>query len=59
MAIYDTGSMGNQGVVSQLPSCSRLFSSFYCVLFIESTLENGEKRDVFGTLSVLKNSVTM
>lgn len=59
MSIYYTGSMGNQGAVSQLPSCFRLFSSFYCVLFIELTLENSEKRSVLGMHSVLKNSATM
>lgn len=59
MAINYTGSMGNRGAVSQLPSCSRFFSSFYCVLFIELTLVNSEKRGVFGMHSVLKNSATM
>lgn len=58
MAIYYAGSMGNRGAVSQLPSCPRLFSGFYCVLFIELTLESSEKRDVLGTCSILKNSAT-
>lgn len=34
MAIYYAGSTGKQGAASQLPSCSRRFSGFYCVLFI-------------------------
>lgn len=58
MAIYYTGSIGNQAAVSQLPSCSRLFRSFYCVLFIELTLESSEKRVIFGTCSVVKNTAT-
>lgn len=59
MVIYYTGSIGNEAAVSQLPSCSRLFSSFYCVLFIELTLESSEKRVIFGTCSVVKNTATM